>query len=120
MVFHRVLITHNRKVVCLVVGEVTTGKDSASPLKSGTENFKKPNLRGKATHQMFERRGGGSRKREPAWGHLEACGCRTGLHPGETDSEIPQDTPKASSSCIFQLEGTFPGAKVPHSLTVFQ
>lgn len=92
-----------------MVGEVTTGKDSASPLKSGTENFKKPNLHGKATHQLFERRGGGSRKREPAWGHLEACGCRTGLGPGETDWEIPQDTPKvyhpASSSLRAHSQG---------------
>ena len=63
-------------------GEV--GKDAKSPLKSGTKNFKKPNLCSRATQSMSERRGQGT-------GSLSALG--GGYRAGwshEEASEIPQ------------------------------
>lgn len=64
MVFPGVVITHKLKMVCQVKGEGS--EDARSPLKSGTENFKKPNLCSRAAQSMTERRGGGPEDREPA------------------------------------------------------
>ena len=74
MVFPGVVITHKLKVVCQVKGEGS--EDARSPLKPGTENFKKPNLYSRAIQSMTERRRGGQRT-----GSLPAPGggCRAGL-----------------------------------------
>ena len=60
---HGVAVTHSLKAVFQVKGE--GGEDAKSPLKSRTENLKKPNLCSRATQSMSERRGQRSRDREP-------------------------------------------------------